>query len=155
VGARDFLFSTSVPARPWAHTASSAMGMCSFPRVKRQERGTAHPAASSAEVTNGKSPLLPSMTSYRAGLTNLWHAYPQWHAERCPWYAAVTAVPTVHFFRPTSVSISLRICVYIQISDWVGTVYELPRYQIIWYREWSIFTQIGSGVERSTGLFLL
>jgi hypothetical protein len=73
------------------------------------------------------------------GLTNLWHT------ERSPLHAALNAVPiSFYFFCPTSVSILRTTCVCM-------TAYRLYmnyRYcQIIWYGEWNIITQIGSGAK--------
>ena len=72
------------------------------------------------------------------GLTNLWHTERSLHA-------ALTAVPIFfHFFCPTSISILRTTCVCV-------TAYRLYmnyRYcQIIWYGEWNILTQIGSGAK--------
>ena len=76
-----------------------------------------------------------------AGLTNLWHADPKWHA-------AFTAVPVLfYFFCPTGISVlwrtRARVCVCVHI--WL-------RGECVWvtvatkqYCEWTIFTQIGSG----------
>jgi len=47
VGAR---FSASIQPDPGAHPASYAMGISSFPGVKRPGRGIDHPPPSSAEV---------------------------------------------------------------------------------------------------------
>jgi len=47
VGAR---FSAPVQTGPGAHLTSYAMGIGSFPRVNRPERGVDHPPSSSTEV---------------------------------------------------------------------------------------------------------
>jgi len=47
----------------------------------------------------------------KAGLRNLWHAWPQWHAEIFSWHAAFPSVPFfLNFFCPTSFSILWRMC---------------------------------------------
>ena len=63
-------------------------------------------------------PRLLSNWQPRAGLTNLWHSCPRWHAERSPWHTKFSAVQ--NFFLAHSASL------YIHISDCVESVYELP-----------------------------
>jgi hypothetical protein len=45
----------------------------------------------------------PRSESCVLGLTNLWHTYPKWHAQRFLWHTAFTAVPFfMYFVRPAS-----------------------------------------------------
>jgi hypothetical protein len=49
----------------------------------------------------------------RTGLINLWHAFPNWHAERFPWHAENTAVPNFFLFLLANQSLYCQQYIYI------------------------------------------
>jgi hypothetical protein len=66
----------------------------------------------------------------RAGLTNLWHAYPKWRAERYSCHPAFAVTPIIFYsFCPTDVSILWRIRTYVHTHTHARarrrSVYEL------------------------------
>jgi len=72
--------------------------------------------------------IILSLHSPTAGLTNLWHLHPKWHAESFPGYAALTAV-SFYFLCPISVCIMWRMCIHTHI--WLRRLYMNYRcYQI-------------------------
>ena len=56
----------------------------------------------------------------RTGLPNLWHACPQWPAERYPWHAAFTAVPIfkISFARPPSPYCAQYVYIYRYLTSY-------------------------------------
>ena len=55
-----------------------------------------------------------------AGLANLWHACPKWHAERLPWHVAFTAVPIffISFAWPVSLCCEEYMYIYTYLTAW-------------------------------------
>ena len=55
-----------------------------------------------------------------AGLANIWHACPKWHAERLPWHMAFTAVPVflISFAWPTSLCYKEYTYIYTYLIAW-------------------------------------
>jgi hypothetical protein len=65
-------------------------------------------------------------------LTNLWYVYRIRHAERFSWHTAFALSRfffLVSFGRPGSLYCEEYECVYMHISEWVQTDYELPLLQ--------------------------
>ena len=91
-------------------------------------RGQHDKTASSVSVLpDHTDPFVPSQVPAswnRPGQTNLWHAYPKWHADRFPWHSAFSAIPA--FLLPyhrqcivknmcVCVCVCICVCVYIYI----------------------------------------
>ena len=104
----------------------------------------------SRAIRTNLPPHSPDVQGTTAGLTNLRHAWPKWHAE----FTAVSVF--FYFFFPISVSIlwtcvcvcvcvcvCIYIYIYIYISDHVEIVYELP-FLPNNTASTTFFTQIGS-----------
>jgi hypothetical protein len=86
--------------------------------------------------------LLRSFSSIFSRLTNLWHACPEWHAQRFLWHATL---PTRKFYISFARPNYLYCEEHTHHSDSVETVYALPLLPN--KVQWNIFTQIGSGAK--------
>ena len=83
---------------------------------------------------------------FRAGPMNTWLACPKRVNRKFTRLAAFNAVPIFFYlFCPSSISILWRICLYVDISDSVQTVHELPLLANSITLQWNLFTQIRSG----------
>ena len=64
----------------------------------------------------------------RAGLTNLWHAYPKWRAERYSCHPAFAVTPIIFYsFCPTDVSILWRIRTYVHTHTHIPRTHHVEQ----------------------------